>query len=209
MLCNLGGADMKKIICLAICLLLLCGCGNTDPVKNDDQHEIKTEVKLPFEDTIEMVFLSGAGGWGTSISLHNDGSFTGEYHDSEMGDMGDDYPDGTVYLCKFEGKFKDIEKIDDNSYSLVLDKVETEVETDKEWIEDNIRYIASVPYGIDGGKEFIFYTPQMPIEGLSEEFSSWRPGRLLSTKESQEKLLVYGLYNKNDGSGFFSQDFIE
>lgn len=199
---------MKKFFCLIICLVILSGCSKTEPVKNEETPNVKTDVKLPFEDTLEMVFLSGAGGWGTSISLHNDGSFTGEYHDSEMGDMGENYPDGTVYICEFKGKFKDIEKIDDNSYSLVLEKIDTEVETGKEWIKDNIRYIAAEPYGITGGEEFIFYTPEMPIDNLSEEFLSWWPGRLLSSKESQEKLLVYGLYNKNDGSGFFTQHFI-
>ena len=33
-----------------------------------------------------------------------DGSFSGEYHDSDMGDCADDYLGGTLYYCAFTGR---------------------------------------------------------------------------------------------------------
>lgn len=198
---------MKKVFCMVLCLALLSGCTNVKPIDEPVDNLVdEQEMFLPFEDTIEMVFLSGAGGWGTSISLHKDGSFYGEYHDSEMGDMGDDYPNGTVYICDFEGKFKDIEKIDDNSFRLVLDELKTEEEPDTQWIHEGIRYYAAEAYGIAGGNEFIFYLPETSTDGLSEDFLSWWPGRF--EPETPGTLNAYGLYNLNEGCGFFSQDYV-
>ena len=34
-------------------------------------------------------FSSGAGAWGTEMDISADGSFTGNFHDSEMGDTGE------------------------------------------------------------------------------------------------------------------------
>lgn len=47
-------------------------------------------------------FSSGAGGWLTEIVISEDGSFTGHFHDSDMGDA---YPEGTRYECSFTGVF--------------------------------------------------------------------------------------------------------
>ncbi len=42
--------------------------------------------------------------------------FEGSYHDSDMGFIGEGYPHGTVYICKFSGVFDNIQQIDDNTY---------------------------------------------------------------------------------------------
>ena len=44
----------------------------------------------------DYTFASGAGAWATSLELYEDGSFAGDYHDSDMGDSGDGYPNGTI-----------------------------------------------------------------------------------------------------------------
>ena len=49
-------------------------------------------------------FSSGAGGWSAGLRIGEDGSFTGDFHDSEMGDMGEEYPNGTIYCCSFSGR---------------------------------------------------------------------------------------------------------
>ncbi len=73
-----------------------------------------SETDLSFEDLkhIQFVFSSGAGGWSTLLDIRPDGSFEGEYFDSDMGSMGETYPNGTVYLCDFKGQFTEPEKID-------------------------------------------------------------------------------------------------
>ncbi len=68
-----------------------------------------------------FTFASGAGAWATSLKLSEDGSFVGGYHDSDMGDSGDGYPNGTIYVCGFSGKFSDPEPTEyQNIYSMKL-----------------------------------------------------------------------------------------
>ena len=49
----------------------------------------------------EFELSSGAGGWATILKLNKDGTFTGQYYDSDLGDTGEDYPNGTVHFCTF------------------------------------------------------------------------------------------------------------
>ena len=54
----------------------------------------------------EFGFASGAGGWSSELTFANDGIFMGSYHDSDMGDTGDGYPNGTIYVSDFSGRFE-------------------------------------------------------------------------------------------------------
>ena len=76
-----------------------------------------------------------------------------------MGFIGEGYPHGTIYICKFSGTFDNIRKIDDNTYAMTLNEITTESTESKEWITDGVRYISSEPYGLESGKEFfVLYT---------------------------------------------------
>jgi hypothetical protein len=214
------------LICLLLCLALCVGCGGektadtaeetTEPQETQEPERsveiIPTEeilTELPFEEPLEMRFASGAGAWGTVLTLNQDGSFNGEFSDSDMGDSGDDYPKGTVYLCDFAGQFTDIQQIDDHTYSLTLENLTITTENEEEeWIEDGIRYVASTPYGFEDGKDFLFYTPETPVEGLSEEFLWWWPNWNYQTVYSQDPdtLSCYGLQNLATDQGFFTYD---
>ncbi len=59
--------------------------------------------------------LQRSRAWATSISLNRVGSVEGSYHDSDMGFIGEGYPHGTVYICKFSGVFDNIHQIDDTT----------------------------------------------------------------------------------------------
>ena len=147
-----------------------------------------------------MSFNSGAGGWSTELHLCADGSFTGEYHDSDMGDVGEGYPNGTVYVSSFSGNFTDIQKIDDTTYKMTLGGLEqSPVDTG---IIDGILYVQSDAVGIIGGEEFWFYTPEAATAQFSEEFLGWWPGRY--SDPAPDTLTVYGLQNVNEETGFFS-----
>ena len=61
--------------------------------------EAESSETLPISEAINMTFASGAGGWSTELTLNPDGSFNGNYHDSEMGDTGEDYPNGSMYIA--------------------------------------------------------------------------------------------------------------
>lgn len=218
---------LNKIVSIVtICIIssmLLCGCGNTKqgkisvndkeentnntykPTNENAKEESKEDdsIRLPLDNSsISLTFSSGAGGWRTTMILNNDGTFEGCYSDSEAGDSGEEYPYGSVYYCNFSGKFKDIKKINDYSYSMTLDNISTNNRGD--YIEDNIRYVASDPYGMESVTEFIFYTTDTPFTELSEDLLSWCPNYYLYQQGTLTTLDCYGLYNKEMGYGFFS-----
>ncbi|MBQ9931114.1 MAG: hypothetical protein IJO79_02075 [Firmicutes bacterium] len=154
---------------------------------------------------LDFVFSSGAGAWGTALTIYPDGSFVGEYHDSEMGDIGEGYPHGTVYTSKFSGHFDAITSIDKNSFSLKLGDLTLEKEPGEEWIEEQIRYISAEAHGVDGGEEFILYKPGTPVDGLNEDFLHWWPGSfVMEGEEPLMELDCWGLWNVNTSDGFFT-----
>lgn len=143
-------------------------------------------------------FASGAGGWGTEITLNPDGTFTGDYHDSDMGDTGDGFPYGTIYICRFNGKFSQPEPVDDYVYLMRLEYIEADEEPDIVTYEDGVRYITSYPYGFDDGDEFLVYMPDTPVSCLPTEFMSWCESKIRLTLPSN----YYGIYNINGMQGF-------
>ena len=195
----------------------------TNPIFTDDSENSSTETtsetntiknnQLPLlKESTEFSFLSGAGAWRSIITLNRDGTFTGRYLDSEMGETGEGYPNGSAYVCDFSGKFVNIEKANDYSYNMTLSDVITEKAIDEEWIEDGIRYVASAPYGlIDpiNNKEctdFVFYLPNTPIDQVPEEFLTWWPYRYLQETDTKTTLSCYGILNVATNYGFFTTE---
>lgn len=163
-----------------------------------------TTTQLPFTEAQSFSFMSGAGGWSTELTINPDGSFTGNYYDSDMGDSGDGY-DATEYVSTFHGKFKNIRKKDDYTYVMQIDTLETE-ETQDTWIEETgygkVRYVASPPYGLYGGTNFELYLPGTLVSSLSAEYIDW-VRTPMALDESATTLPGYGLYNVEEQNGFF------
>jgi len=148
-------------------------------------------------------FLSGVGGWSTEVVVSEDGSFTGYFHDWDMGDIGDGYPEGTLYECYFSGKFFVTEMIDPYTYELWLAALDLEGETGVEDIAGGVRVISAGAYGIEGGDIFLLYCPGKETADLSEEFLEWM--RMPNAwDEIPDALPFYGLHNVEEGTGFFS-----
>jgi len=152
---------------------------------------------------LEFLFASGAGAWGTTLTMYPDGSFEGVYEDGEAV-AAPEYPRGTNYICRFSGRFSEMTQISDCAYSMRLEELKCETEADEVWIEDGIRYIGSDALGVGGGEEFILYLPNTSPEGLDEEFLSWWPDNYLWRDGSVKTLSSYGLHNVNTGQGFFT-----
>ncbi len=192
---------MKKrfvVLLLAAALCLLAAC-TQNPAPSLPQAEYP----------MEFLFSSGSGAWGTRLTLNTDGSFDGFFSDSNMGETGKDYPNGTVYLCSFTGRFSLSEKLDIHSYPLTLEEVTPNRPAGEDWINNGILHVSSGPYGlyndnIDGtmSRSFVLYTPDTPISGLDEELLSWWPGRYEQTPP--ETLNCYALYNVEAGTAFFT-----
>ena len=176
----------------------------TSTIKND-------QLPLPGESA-EFSFLSGAGAWRTIITLNRDGTFTGWYLDSEMGETGEGYPMGSAYVCDFSGRFENIKKVDEYSHQMTLTGIKTEKPVGEEWIEDGIRYVASEPHGLNDPDnnqecvEFIFYLPDTPVDQVPEAFLDWWPYRYTQETEPKGTLSCYGILNVTTGFGFFTTE---
>lgn len=154
-------------------------------------------------DGSTFYFLSGAGAWSTELVVSPDGSFTGYYHDTDMGDSGADYPNGTRYECDFSGTFALVEQRDEFTYILRLTSLALKEEPGTERVADGLKLISAEAYGISGGDEFMLYSPGSPSAGLPEEFLEWV--RMASAwEEPPETLPFWGLYNLGEQAGFFT-----
>lgn len=152
----------------------------------------------------EFVFSSGAGGWATEITLNDDGTFNGQYHDSDMGDSGTGYSNGTVYICDFSGKFTMPKKINEYIYSMNLESLDVEGTSGTVYYENDIRYIVSDPYGFDNADEFMIYLPGIAMGDLPEGFVNWLLAFI--NVQTTEILPCYGIYNVGGEKGFVAYD---
>ena len=163
---------------------------------------VTEQAALPENLSVDFVFSSGAGAWGTELHLDADGSFSGSYHDSDMGAIGEDYPNGTVYESQFSGTFTEIKQIDETTYSMRLESIETEQIAGEERIEDGVMYISAEPYGMETGEQFYLYAPGAKVADLPESYVGWVSS--VSSLGDSDTLPFYGLYNEEPEYGFFS-----
>ena len=156
--------------------------GTEDEAATGTEHEMVTEegTEAPQEYTFEDLskysfeFGSGAGGWSTDFNIEKDGSFKGNYHDSDMGTIGEGYENGTIYVATFEGHFTELCKIDEYTYEMKLADITYGEEDGTEEIVDGVRYCyTNDAYGLTGTDRFFVYAPGTPVSVLNEEVYSW------------------------------------
>ena len=82
----------------------------------------------------------------TLTDLQPDGSFSGAYSDSNMGESSDANPHGTVYYCNFNGQFTQPQPVTEYCYSVELTEFSAEDSENAEYIDNGIRYVRSEPY---------------------------------------------------------------
>ena len=210
----------KKLILLVLAVgIFAAGCGKkheteesvkvnieeSDSVQKDiavEDSEEKFELKSL--ENFEFYFASGAGGWRTFLTIRPDGSFYGSYSDSEMGSVGENYPNGTYYLSEFEGKFSEPVKVNDYTYSMELLKLEYAKPCDTEEIIDDVLYKYCEAYGITGTEEVLLYLPGAPMKDLPQEYLNWVRNHMEDSEA--DTLPFYGLYNVTEQNGFSSYE---
>ena len=154
---------------------------------------------------LEWIFSSGAGGWSTELMIQADGSFSGVFHDSEMGETGDGYPDGTIYGCSFSGQMSLKERVDENTWIIRIDALALDEGQVPEAIEDGIRYVTTDVYGLYEGDEMLLYAPGTPVDALSEEMQMW--AHVLDQENPQDVLDTWFLSSEKNDSGFVGYSF--
>ena len=210
---------MKKTICLCFLLALLLGMAacviipeieptthaSTQPpseaTASGGEPSVTDIPGLEFSDLtgLEFWFASGVGAWSTEVEILPDGSFNGYYHDSDMGDDGPGYPNGTMYECSFSGQFSPLKKIDAYTYSMQCESLKAEGTVGVEKIIDGIKVITSEPYGFDDADEFMLYLPGKSASELPAGFLDWS-----HESASSGVLTGYGLYNVAGQQGFIA-----
>lgn len=152
-------------------------------------------------DGMVWSFSSGAGGWSTDLWINPDGSFRGEFHDSEMGDSAEAYPDGTVYYCAFTGRLSLLGQADENTWKVRVDEVTPTEPEGQEKIEDGCRYITSAPYGVSAGDEALLYRPGTPLDSFTDAMKMWAH-TWDAADRAGAKLEAWFLYSEKNDSGF-------
>ena len=147
-----------------------------------------------------FIMSSGAGGWSDTMKISASGTFTGSYRDSDMGDTGSGYPDGTVYVGTYSGKLGNIRKLNKYLYrATVLRKVMDK--RPKAQIIDGTRYLA-VEGGFPAGAEVFICVPGTPLSKIPEDAWMWFMG--ITGDFTMTKTPYYGIYMKDGSHGFIN-----
>ena len=205
---------MEKLLAFllsALMLLSFVGCGapkkdyaaltesivteTTDITEITEDNKIKLDI-FP----LEFSFMTGIGGWATILEISEDLTFSGTFHDSNLGECDEvNYPNGTVYVSNFEGTFEVAEQINEYTYKVNFKNLTLDKETNLEWVVDGIRYVSSEAYGL-GGNDYTLYMPNTPVSVLPEDIIYWAIGRL----DGKEFLGCYCIYNESEYTAFFT-----
>ena len=148
-----------------------------------------------------FTFSSGVGAWSTELVFEETGFFTGSYHDSEMGETGEGYPDGSVYGCLFHGELSDPVMADEYTWTATI-SIEKDEGQAPEIIEDDIRYVTSEPYGVEKAQTVTVFLPGTPVEKLPEDFLFW--SHLQEIDPEAKTLPFYAIWSEEDAAGFIN-----
>ena len=113
--------------------------------------------------------------WGTTLHIHSDGSFEADYHSLSKTKKGEEYPNGTDEIASFEGTFTDVQKVDNNCYSMTVTALVVTSETGSEEIEDGVRKVCVDYTGkMSEGSEIMLFNPDTPVSLLPDGFLGGR-----------------------------------
>ena len=161
----------------------------------------KNAVQPTILDTLvgkNFVFSSGAGGWGSSLSIGPNGTFSGDYHDSDMGSTGPGYPGGTISESKVSGQFTRPHQVSPTLYEVDIENLQYEKPVGSSEIKENRKYEYSEAYGISKNHRMAIYLPGTPISSMPEELRLYSYGLI---PEDSQTLPVHVI--QGDMEGFF------
>lgn len=220
----------KLFASLLLCALLLSACGGTETLtqptpelQTDPSPAAETAAPDPYTEPAAEApafdfarlegwvfhFSSGAGGWWTELKIASDGSFTGHFQDSEMGDISEEHPSGVLISSDFEGHFTQPEQVNDFTYSFQIADIQYPQGDRQEIIAGTLYEYTPSAYGLDGAEELLLYLPGAPVAELPEMYLNWVRGDFLLYEEGVTELPGYGLYNVQEENGFSSHDYGE
>ena len=222
---------MKKILVVSLFVISMaafvgCGASDGDDILKDIEvvdsdkneqadgkgqedsgapsNENDSKETFSFEDLSEYTFefCSGAGGWATELIIEKDGSFSFNYHDSEMGVTEDEYPNGMCFVSVGTGHFSDLKQIDEFTYEMKLKDISYEQEIGYEEITDGVLYSYTSCYGLDESDIFRILLPETKVEGLSDDVKMW----VMYSIEDKDELDIPVIVNAANENAFYSYE---
>ncbi|MEE1172626.1 MAG: hypothetical protein U0K87_09740 [Ruminococcus sp.] len=167
----------------------------TNDIK-DYSAELFNNLTKPF------IFSSWAGAWRTQIYINPDGTLYGEFNDQDM--IGGEGYIATIMYCEFKATLKNVEKVNDFTYSMDISELEYIDHPNTVEIKDNTKYeyVKTAP-GFERADKIYIYTPEALLSELPEKYNL----SIMKTKYKKDEALgFYGLYNEAGGAGFISQN---
>jgi beta-lactam-binding protein with PASTA domain len=127
----------------------------------------------------KYIFSVGAGAWSTIMTVNADGTFSADYHDSDLGVTGDGYPNGSRSIASDTGKFNYSKRNDDGSFSMTCDQkaFHQNGTVGDVTIKDGVR-VETVDgiYGLTPCGTFTVYPTGYATSALSDDVKSWMYG---------------------------------
>ena len=127
---------MRAVCAVLAAGLLTAGCGKEETAAAEtaeiavpeaakraegSETTASAEFFSEFKNTM-FIFSSGAGAW----RIREDGSFSGRFEDANMGEIGEENPQGTIYESVFTGRLGSPVRLDENSYQVDILEMEYE-----------------------------------------------------------------------------------
>ncbi len=140
-------------------------------VPSDDVKGMK--AAFHFAGETHWFFRSGAGAWSTELILQPDGAFSGVYGNTDAGDIGKKYPNGTHYYCRFSGQLTPEGSWDGQTLKVSVASLQWEDAPDTVRYVDGVREIARLPYGLSLGDRMMLCLTGVKEEQLTENMRTW------------------------------------
>ncbi|MBM6699216.1 hypothetical protein H7U32_02505 [Bifidobacterium pullorum subsp. saeculare] len=123
----------------------------------------------------DYMFSSGSGGWGTNLHVNADGTFSGKYQDTNLGDISAEHPHGTARQSEFTGQFSSAQRNEDGSYTLhcVANRLSVKGNNGGTRIENGMAITTTDPYGITLCDTFVLYPKGFDSAKMSESERGW------------------------------------
>lgn len=153
---------------------------------------------IPFAGDSWWCFSSGAGAWRTTLHLLADGTFSGLFEDSDMGDTGTAYPNGTQYISRFSGRFSAATQVAEGVYYARVEALSWEGTADEVAYVDGVRVITREPYGLSQGDDMLMCMQGVDASRLTESQRIWVQDNI-----SEGKVIRPVLINQSEDWGFF------
>lgn len=161
----------------------------------------KSTASLTFGDlaNLDFIYASGAGAWGESFTIYEDGSFAGGY-DAKAGEA-------WLYdTSRYFGQFDVPVKIDDYTYRLTIRELTYEKPLGTVEYVDGIQMTTVTSPGLEAGGELLLFLPGKPVSDLPKEYFEWWQYHLVENgdwNKPLEKMPFYGIYSElNGGAGY-------